>query len=237
MPMDLPDSLDDIHAKAIPYDFPFDALIYCLMSQCSLDEHKNYFKRWSKIFADLDSICAKEMKLFEFKRAVFDTNSNKYETYNFEHDMPDISAVYRYNFDMEQIKIRAHNRNSISCSVELLNEIAWYTDKQSHDILIDLPIFLFPYHVEISDSNVSDYLVVDGNKRLCYALKNNIQYIDAIIFDDVQRSDFITSIDWAMFTCMNDAVKLRSQDVHISWSDTGILNSSKFNAELKHLLS
>lgn len=57
------------------------------------------------------------------------------------------------------------------------------------------PIILSPFY----KLPAKKFVVIDGNHRLTAKLENNIEYINYIIYNPINKSDFCSLFDWAMY--------------------------------------
>ena len=224
MPMYLSDD-----NSCIPYNFPFYDYVNYLMSFFRSIRVKNYLRRWNNVFTMLDEQCALDMLQFQRNRYDFPTD---YETYGFQFDVDAVSAVYIYNFDVENLKERAQHYEIKSYPTELLIRSAVYNNDESHSTHLTTPIILYPLR-----TNGYKFIVVDGNKRLTYAEKNRIEYIDAVVIDSIQRSDFFSAVDWAMLLCTEEVNNILANRPRYFSVISSVLNNKNFKSELNKYIS
>ena len=209
-------------------NFPFDKFIYEVSNKFSSKIIKDYIFNWNRYFDIFESVFEIEYNEFFKRYFPFEQNNKRYEYFQFTQHFDEVNSFYIYNFDIEELKIRTKKLKSQRMSTKKLEKIShYYFYSNIPKLKINNPIILYPFYL-----GNKNFLIIDGNHRFSYRLNNNKLFTKAIFLDSANVSDFIFSIDWAMFMFVREINKFLSnsiiEDIEVYINKSGFLKSSYF---------
>lgn len=217
-------------------NFPFDNFTYKVSSMFSSKIIKEYIFNWKQYFELFSSVFDIEYSEFIQRFEQYEKVKKRYEYYQFSQHFDEVKDTYLYNFDIERIKIRTNHtkfKRLFTKKIECISNFCFYPNVLKSEINIK-PIILYPFCLD----NKS-FLIIDGNHRFSYQLNNNKLLTKAIFMDSANLSDFIFSIDWAMFMFVWEANKLLNnlitEDIETYVNKSGFLKTNYFKAVVDYV--
>lgn len=217
-------------------NFPFNNFAYQVSTIFSSKIIKDYIFNWSCYFDIFKSVFEIEYNEFLDRYSPFEENNKRYEYYQFTQHFDELNTFYVYNFDIESLKIRTKRLKSRKVSTKKLESISHYYfhSEVSKTSIINNPVILYPFYL-----NNKSFLMVDGNHRFSYRLNNNKLFTKAIFLNSSNLSDFIFSIDWAMYMFLweingflNNPINV---DIETYINKSGFIKSSYFESVIKYV--
>lgn len=214
--------LFDLYSKN-SYSFPFE-LFFNQFEPLSISYPKayNYINRWREIFIKLET---KTLKEYQYFNSIQKGNTKPYEYFQYSLDFPQFSSKFIFHFDIEKIKNNAKSiRKKHMFTKKISNSVCYdktATDKFSLNTIIVCPF----YH------HSSNLLVIDGNHSLLSAIKYKIPFVRYIYYFP-HSSDFVFSIEWAMYLFINEF----ASNTVFDESATLVLDDDFFVKQLKELM-
>lgn len=182
------------------YKFDFDKLIEMPKDKYKSDRFNKYLNDWYSLLHRLDNISINEYNLF-----VYTFNRKCYcpEYYQFTQMYMEEHNPYIFNFFIEYIlsNIKTLGLRKRYIGVKKLSKIS----SLDETIVLDGrtvkpdPIVICPFFLPNAK-----FVILDGNTRMNYYLKNNKIFISYIIYNITSKNDFLLSVDWAMYSFINE---------------------------------
>lgn len=222
------------------YSFKFEQFIKYICTLFSNKYIKEYFTRWINILNELNCISILEYHQHMNTRADYEKNNRRYEMFTHEVYLNNSYIPYIFHYDIEQILSRIPQKKYNKMKTKELIEITRYDNSEllTKQQIKKSPIIIVPF----ADVD-SYYLVIDGNKRLTYRVKKRKRITKYILLNDINKSDFILSCDWAMYflyceinKCLGFKKNFGESKVIEYLNSEGILNQQKFISDYEKTL-
>lgn len=154
---------------------------------------KSYLDKWHCLILKLDELCNDELTIYK------NTYYGLGEYFEQIIDFNEISQSYTLHYNIEYIldKHKTDNTESIDINTFLKNVI-YNTDEPPIYSKKNTPLIVVP-----SKSKNTSFMLIDGNKRFNYMIKNNIRNVEYLVIQP-KFSEFIFSCDWAIYSILRE---------------------------------
>lgn len=177
------------------YSFPFELFLNQFEPlSVSYPKTYNYINRWRDIFIKLE---AKTLKEYQDFNSIQKDNNKSYEYFQYSLDFPQFSSKFIFHFDIEKIKNNVkYIRKKYIFTKRIANSVCY--DKTANDLFSLNTIIVCPFY-----HHSKRLLVIDGNHSLSSAIKYKKPFVRYVHYFP-HSSDFIFSIEWAMYLFINE---------------------------------
>lgn len=210
------------------YNFDFKKLIDFPKKYYNSKQFSRYLSDWQALLYRFDNMAEDEYNFFvdKCKKDIMSAP----EIFQFIQAYTGDQNPYIFHFNIDNIisEIKNLRLKGKWISVKKLSQMATY------DKSIDLNTYNIKRHPIIICSLCqpkSGYLVIDGNTRLNYHLVHHKWFIKYIYYDIKIRSDFLFSIDWAIYNFVNETNILIQDYQDENLMELNIGNSKIYNED------
>ncbi len=208
------------------YSFHFERFFEPLTDVYCSTSFTQYLDDWVSLLYKLNREAPKECAIFESR---FTPDGCSPEVYQFIHEFGNGENPYIYHFNIENILLKISEDKPCE-SVGLTWLISKTVSYDSSIILDDRgvkpnPIVLCKFLLQNTM-----FLVIDGNTRLNYCIKNHKRFIKYYLYEIRHKEDFLFSVDWAMYNFVNEVNMICRDHYNKRKMEANIQKSKVFNS-------
>lgn len=186
------------------YKFDFNSLTNIPTSYYNSKEFLIYLHDWETLLNKFDKNACTEYTNFINSCNTF---SAQPEYFQFSQPFIDGSAPYIFHFNIERILFNINNSH-YHTKTTLMKSFIKSVSYDTTIILDDRKVKKTPIIICELLMPKYKYVVIDGNTRLNYFLKNNKWFVQYTIYAPNQKNDFLLSVDWAMYHFTTEVNKI-----------------------------